>query len=72
MIFVLSKGLLGGPKAPPVTPPKPMPDENDPAMQMESRRKYASTRRGGRSSTILDGFDGSGDGGYSRETMGGR
>ena len=74
IITELSKAILGGgPKAPAVTPPKPMPDESDPAMEMANRRKYAMSRTGGRSSTILDEFGGNGGSGdYSRNTMGGR
>jgi hypothetical protein len=74
VITELYKSLLGGPKAPAVTPPKPMPDENDPATEMANRRKYAMKRTGGRSSTILDEFGGGGGAGgdYSRDTMGGR
>lgn len=77
MIFVLSKGILSGPKSPTVTPPKAMPDETDPGMEMASRRRYAQRRTGGRASTILDDFGGDSPGGggggeYSRDTMGGR
>ena len=73
IVTELFKSIFGGPSAPTVTPPKPMPDEADPATQMASRRKYAMSRSGGRSSTILDEAGGGGSSGdYSRDTMGGR
>ena len=75
IITELFAGILSGPRAPSVTPPKPMPDETDPASEMASRRRYAKSRSGGRADTILDGMgsgSGSGSGDYSRDTMGGR
>lgn len=72
LITYLSKGILGGPKPPPVTPPRAMPDETDPAAQEAARRRFAQRRTGGRSSTILDDFGGDAGGDYSRDTMGGR
>jgi hypothetical protein len=63
-------GLFGGPKLPKPEPVVRLPDENDPAIAEEARRKrMALQSRSGRASTVLaDG--GSGGGSYSNTVLG--
>lgn len=63
--------LFRRPKPPPVQPPAPMPDINDPAVREAGRNAQADAMsRSGRSSTILTEDDDRGP--YSRRTLGGQ
>ena len=55
--------LFGKPSTPTVTPPAPMPNENDPAV-IEAKRRAAldALTRSGRASTILSAASNSGSG----------
>ena len=66
MIFILEAGLFGGKKPPPVTPPKPMPDETAPDTIARSAQRYARKRKGGGRADTIFGDE------YSRETAGGQ
>jgi hypothetical protein len=63
-------GLFGGAKPPKPQPPVRLPDEDDPAIAEEARRKrMAATSKSGRASTVLtDG--GSGNGAYANTVLG--
>jgi hypothetical protein len=62
-------GLFKSPKPPAQEPPVRLPDENDPAIAEEARRKrLATANRQGRASTVLT--EGSATGGYSNTVLG--
>lgn len=47
-------GIMSKPKAPPITPPTPMPDTDDEAIKAAKKKQAAANQnRAGRNSTIL-------------------